>query len=356
MRLPSILFLLAVPLALHADDSTRWSIGGRLHGGLLAPHHQSMWIMVQRHAWAAEVHAERPFSGARPWHGNYAGPRWGLSALWMETGSDALGPAFRVLPYLVLPILPGDAWQLETRIGWGLGLVRDPFHRVDNYKQHAIGGRLNLALHMGASLTRRIGRHTIDAGLALDHLSNGAMKRPNLGINVFSLNTGYSYRLGQQSPRPASIDTNWYAARDIVFVMANIGWNEVFPVNSGRRPVFSLSASGYRRVSAKSAVGAGLDFFHKASLRLADPVLADSEALELIQAGVHVGWNLMLGDMALTFETGTYLHTPTTERAPVYTRVGMRQQLTPRVFANLSLKSHFFVADHFELGLGYRFK
>jgi hypothetical protein len=360
VRSCSILPLL-LPLLLHADDSTRWHLGARVLGGFLAPHHASLWVMVDRHAWAAELHAERAFSGSRPWHTHYAGPRWGIGAMVLDAGSDVLGPAFRVLPYLVLPIVPGAPWQLESCLGWGLGVVRDPFHRSENAKQHAIGSTLNLAVRMGLSLRRSFGRHAIDLGLSVDHLSNGAMQRPNLGINVVGLNAGYTGALGRAPLPPGAVpraarDSTWRSDRTIAFVVLNGGWNEVFPVGSGRRFVASLSASGYHRVSAKSAVGAGLDLFHKASLRIAAPELADSPSVELLQAGVHLGWNLLLGNMALQFETGTYLRTPVPERAVVYTRVGMRQRITPKLFANLSLKSHFFVADHFEIGLGYRFR
>lgn len=356
MLRPLLLILLLVPLQASAGDGPRWQPGARLHGGFLAAHHESLWIMVDRLAWAAELHVERPFSGRKEWHGTYGVARWGIGAMWLDAGSDMLGPAFRVLPYLALPVLPGERWQLEARVGWGLGVVRGPFDRVENFKQHAVGSRLNLAVQLAACMRRSWGLHALEAGLALDHLSNGAMQRPNLGINVITLHTGYTHRFGGPAFRSAVRDSSWHGERLIIFAMANMGWNEAFPVGSGRRPVLSLSASAYRRLSPKSAVGFGLDLFHKGSLRISAPELADSPAAGLLQAGVHVGYNMLLGGMALQFETGTYLHTPVPERAAIYTRVGMRQQLTHRLFANLSLKSHFFVADHFEIGLGYRFR
>lgn len=352
--------LLCIPLLVahgaSATDGPRWQPGLRLHGGFLAAHHESLWIMVDRPARAIELHVERPFSGAREWHGSYAGARWGIGAMWLDAGSDMLGPAFRVLPYLALPVLPGGGWQLEARIGWGLGVVRDPFDRVENFKQHAVGSRLNLAVQLAGGLKRAWGVHSVEAGIALDHLSNGAMQRPNLGINVVTLQAGYTRRLGGPWAQPAVRDSCWHEGRLILFGMANLGWNESFPVGSGRRPVLSLSGSAYRRISPKSAVGAGLDLFHKGSLRISAPELADSPAAGLLQAGVHVGYNMLMGRMVLQFATGTYLHTPVPERAVIYTRVGMRHQLSPRLFANLSLKSHFFVADHFELGVGYRIR
>jgi hypothetical protein len=138
--------------------------------------------------------------------------------------------------------------------------------------------------------------------------------------------------------------------------MANVGWSEVYPLESGRRSVLSVSSSIYRRSTAKSAFGLGVDFFNKGTIALMDTALAGRGRASLGQFGVHVGYALLMGDMSLHYELGTYLVTPVQERAAVYTRVGLRQHLTPRLFANFTLKSHLFVADHFEVGLGYRFR
>ncbi len=352
-------FLLSclLPICSVAQDRGPWTIGTRGAVGFMAPHHKGLWVMVDRHARAGELYLQRRYSGAHAWHGNYLRPGWGLSALWLDAGVDRLGPAVRLITYLELPLVEPGAWQFSTRIGWGLGLVRDPFDRVENYKQYAIGGRLNLAAQWALDLRRSFGRHSMDLGVAIDHLSNAGMKQPNLGINVPSVSLGYAYRLGAQDLRTLRPDSTWkQKGRTRVHARANVGWNEVYPLESGRRAVFSLSASAYRRISAKSAIGLGVDLFNKGTVSLMDTALAGRGRAAFSQLGIHVGYSLLFGDMALYYELGAYLATPVQERAPMYTRVGLRQHFTPRLFANLSLKSHFFVADHFEIGLGYRFR
>ena len=138
--------------------------------------------------------------------------------------------------------------------------------------------------------------------------------------------------------------------------MGNLGWTEVYPLESGRRSVYSASASVVRRVTAKSAVGGGVDLFNKGTVPVMDEQLADRPRIAYTQLGVHAGHAMLFGAMTLYIDVGTYLHTPVEERAPVFTRVGMRHRVGERLFANFTLKSHFFVADHFELGIGYRIR
>ncbi|MDX9750370.1 MAG: acyloxyacyl hydrolase, partial [Flavobacteriales bacterium] len=345
----------ALPLCAWAGDPVPYTVGMRLHGGFILPHHKSVHILQDRHALGGEVHVQRWFSGGRPWHGHYRRPAWGVSALWMRTGSGHMGNAVRVLPYLELPLTAPGGWELAFRTGWGVGLVQHPFHRVENHKQHAVGSHVNIAAQGALAVRRHLGRHAVDAGIALDHLSNGSMQQPNLGVNIASLSVGWSYRLGDAPPPAPVPDTAWHAAgRRWAEVMVNGGTNEVGSVGTGRGAVVALAASVYHRASAKSAVGAGIDVFNKATAAIVDTALAGRPALARTQAGVHAGYALLFGRLALHAEVGTYIRSPLQESAPIYTRIGMRHTFARRFFANFSLKSHFFVADHFELGLGYR--
>src|SRR5690606_30933990 len=104
LRSWSIALLLLLPGALCATDPPPWTVGVRGLGGFIVPHHPRIRLVQDRHALGGELFIQRWFSGRREWHGNYLRPAWGVSALWMRTGSDRMGAAVRVLPYLELPL------------------------------------------------------------------------------------------------------------------------------------------------------------------------------------------------------------------------------------------------------------
>lgn len=356
LRSWSIALLLLLPGALCATDPPPWTVGVRGLGGFIVPHHPRIRLVQDRHALGGELFMQRWFSGRREWHGHYLRPAWGVSALWMRTGSDRMGAAVRVLPYLELPLRAPGALELNFRVGWGLGLVAHPFDRRTNHKQHLVGSRLNIAAQGALVLRRHFGRSAVDVAIALDHLSNGSMQQPNLGVNVASLSLGWSHRLSDAAPPAAVPDSSWRTApRRWLDVLVNAGMNEVEPVGSGRRGVVSAVGSAYRRSTARSAFGAGVDVFNKGTASLADSTLRGRAQVACTQVGLHGGYNLLFGRLALIAEVGAYVYSPVQESAPLYTRFGMRHRVGERLLINLTLKSHFFVADHFEVGIGYRF-
>ena len=332
-----------------------WNLGVRGSWGYLSPHHVSMWYLVEKHALMAEVFYERPFSGARPWHAHYGHPSWGIGLMATDAGSPSmLGSVTRLLPYLDLPLLQGSPTTLHARIGWGLGWVMDPYDRRDNHQQIAIGSRVNAAVILALEAERTFGRTTLGLGIALDHQSNGSLQVPNLGINLLTASLSVRRWSGTPSARKVPFDSlvpfipAWGTE-----VMLAWGLQEVVPVGTGKHNVIVGSGTIYRHATPKSSFGAGLDVFNKASIAIRDPELADQGRMSFTQIGLHLGYALRFGGMSILVDQGVYLLSPIDEKTSLYQRIGMRQRFGRRFFANVTLKTHFGAADHFELGLGY---
>ncbi len=335
-----------------------WTIGVRGGYGFMAPHHYSLWYLVEEHALTGEAFVEHAFSGRREWHHAYGGPRWGLGFLITDAGSPTyIGTAMRLLPYLDLPLHRGERLSINARIGWGLGHVARPFHRLEHYKQNAIGSHLNGGVVLALEARRAFGRATVAAGLSLDHWSNAAFKIPNLGINVATANLSVRYRIGGERPMMPAMDTaSWKQVRTSAFIAFSWGSQQVYPVGSGRFNVFSLNATLHRRLTIKSSVGGGVDLFNKESLAVLDPELQGGSRAALTQMGLHAGYALWFGRLSVPIDVGIYLITPYDEKSVLYQRIGMRQRIGSRWTAALMLKTHFGTADHFELGLCYQLR
>lgn len=342
-----------IPMLLFAQGG----VGLRGSWGWLSPHHVHMWYLVERHAIAGEVFYQRAFSGRKPWHHDYKDPSWGIGLMTTDAGSpELIGRVIRLLPYYDLPLFAEGRTTVAFRFGWGLGSVEHPHDQATNNQQTAIGSRTNAAVLFALEVRRRIGRYHVGADLALDHLSNASMVQPNLGINLVTV--GLSVRCAVPGPRPLPMprDTmpSWRRGRTTELILA-WGTQEVESYEGTRAPVLSAAASMLWRISPKSSFGFGFDLFNKEVLRVKDPELHDAPWIDLTQVGAHGSYRLHFGGMAIVVEQGVYLYTPVEEEIALYQRLGMRQDLTSHLAAGLSLKTHFGAADHFELGLGYRF-
>lgn len=350
-------FVAALCTNAQADGAhARWGLGVRGSWGWFSPHHSSMWYLVERHAFMGEVFYQRPFSGRRQWHHDRGAPEWGIGLMGTDAGSPHhIGWVARALPYLVLPIGRARDLGLHARVGWGLAWIAEPYDREVNHRQVAIGSHINAAVLLAIELQKRVGRDRFGLGIALDHQSNGSLQVPNLGINLVSVGLSWNMGVGSDHALEAATDTvsdevgAWRTE-----VMAAWGYQEIEPIGSGKRTVIAVSATMYRQTSPVFAWGGGADVFNKGSLRDRDPELANVPLTDLTQAGLHIGVAYCIGGLALVLEPGCYVITPVEERSRLYQRIGMRQRIGKHVFANLTLKTHFGAADHFELGLGYR--
>lgn len=334
-----------------------WWIGGRLHRGYLWPHRPASWVLIEGHATAVELFAERELRGEEGWQRDYRGPAYGFAFLWADmANTQRIGRVCRLVPYLHLPMVRGPRASLGMRLGWGLGHVQKPYDRTANNKQIAIGTRVNTAIQIMLEGRYRMRRTLITGGLSIDHWSNGSVKLPNLGLNLLSLNAGLAFALGEVEPYTMPRDTSNTLAgpRAEYTVVGAAGINETGRPLNGQHGVGALVAQAQWRVTRKSSFAAGIDVFNKGSLAGLRPELAGRGRAGLTQLGVHGGYALGFGRGELMLQMGAYLYTPAPDEAAVFHRLGMRYRVARHWIGHLALKSHYGVADHWELGFGYR--
>lgn len=354
--LPGLMALVVLSSSFSSHAGTPVSLGMRAHYGFLWGHRSNSWILVERHSAAWELFAERSVKGDRPWHTDYLLPIYGLALLYSDLGSPGrIGAAVRVLPYMHLPLKRNERMSVGLRAGWGLGFVSRPFDRLENGKQIAIGSQVNTAIQLMAEYRRLMGRWTLSAGLGLDHWSNGAYRLPNLGLNYVSTSFGVGYSLGRRDAEPEQASSGARSPEHPEWrIIAAAGINEAGAPYSGQRSVFVLQGTRGWSISRRSVLSVGADVLNKGTLAIVQPQLADRGRAGLTQLGVHGGYALLFGRGELFMQMGAYVHTPAPELRPLYQRIGMRYRSGRRLLWNISLKSHSAVADHWEIGVGYR--
>jgi hypothetical protein len=343
-------------IAMGARAQEPWRIGVRGHYGFLWAHRPSSWILVDAHAGAAEAFAERRVEGDKPWQQAFGRPVYGLAVLHTRMGNPArIGESLALMPYLDMRLCEHGRWRFGLRMGWGAGYVAKPYDRRENTRQIAIGSHVNTAIQLMPHLAWQGRRLVLSVGLAVDHWSNGSFKQPNLGLNFLSAALGCSWALGPQPLSVPPVDSLAYERPRREFaVMGALGASESGRPLNGQRLVGVVTADASWRRGRKGAWGVGIDVFNKGDLATLHAELADTPRIALTQAGVHAGGSLLMGRGELLFQFGAYVYSPVPDDANVYQRLGARYRFGRHVLAGLALKTHFATADHWELGIGYR--
>lgn len=349
-----------------------------LHVGFIWAHSKALDHLVQTHFPMYQVSMWQKTSGTRDWHHHYALPHIGVGFWGGSLGyPDVLGNAYALMPQVRLPLLTRKRTELSIIHGAGLGYITKPFDRLTNYRSNAVGSHLNIALQSRVSLTFRTSLQSrLSVGLGLSHFSNGAIKKPNLGINIPTVCLSLAFNEGRQQslaesdhvsgsgslPLPTGTDITMAEVRPQAQTMnlsvyAGGGLSRFDHRDETLFGAWSLSTTLSRTLSAKRRIGLGGDlFYNHADKLIRDPVTMEIHAAgHLLKAGMHLAYEQVFGRLDFVFQTGYYLYAREKGHGMIYNRAGLRYLTAGGYLFGLGLKTHTFTAEFFELAVGYRF-
>lgn len=340
------------------ESFNSYEFGGIVSKGFLISHRKSLDLIRKDHTQGFEVFAEKRLTGSSFWHQKYRYPKIGISGAYHFLGNpEELGDGYALFVYIDFPLISGDKLSYNLKVGQGLGWIETPFDRSENFKNLGISTNWNAYIHFNNHLEFKLtDRLKGSVGISYIHFSNGSSKTPNLGINFSSINAGLAYGI-QRVPKQVLQDSAKYHdfSKWERLIVVSGATKETKPIGGDRFAAFSASFTNQKNVSFKSKLGWGMDLFYDGSI-IAELEKTDVTAtnFEILQPGLHGSYVLQMNRFSLLIQMGFYVYTKYTGDGSIYHRIGNRYQITDHLLLNLSLKSHFAVADHFEFGIGYR--
>ncbi len=241
-----------------------------------------------------------------------------------------------------------------TQIGLGFNLT--PYDSINNPSNKYIGSSLNAYIHFGFNGEYKLSdRVLITSSLSLKHYSNGAIKKPNAGINLVPVSIGIKSYLGKISPIPQTrpeypvLDKRWFLNLALYSGIKNydIGGADYFRGGVG---INYLWEANY-----KFRLGLGLDFFYAPGMnkRYVGEEFSFKDQTSLAVVG---SWEWKLTDklfMPIGFGVYFYRNELNQESSGIYERIGFRYRLSEQLSAGVQIKAHKAKADFFEFTMGY---
>ncbi|PCJ25970.1 MAG: hypothetical protein COA97_06585 [Flavobacteriales bacterium] len=327
------------------------------HSGAILPHRKEVNEIVEGKTQAYEFSFYKSTVGEKAWQQLYNYPKLGVSVLAINLGNrQELGMGYGVFPFIEIPINKRKVnWRFK--IGYGLGYIQKPFNRETNFKNIAIGSHFNALIYANTLWSIKLSdAFNISAGLSIIHFSNGSFSRPNLGINIFSLNTGLSYNFGKKEERVVS-DLEERPHKWTKKVIVGFGVKEIPPVGGPKYFVSTYSFNFIKARSEKSSYGFGADVFYNTSLT--DLIARDSSntsnGLDNFRLGLVGIYSFDFGRISFLIEMGGYLFSNYKGNGLIYNRLETRFDVSDKLFLKLGMKTHIVVADYIEFGIGYNF-
>ncbi|MEN8225548.1 MAG: acyloxyacyl hydrolase [Bacteroidota bacterium] len=332
--------------------------------GFLIPHRQEMEIF-NAHFPSFEISISRKTDGRQRWEYRYAYPIIGVAYWYSNLGtSPHLGDAHALFPYINFPISPNKLTRLYFRGGVGLGYLTKHFDRLENYKNIAIGSRLNAAVSMSIELrTKIMNRIYFTGSIGLTHFSNGSMKTPNFGINIPTVNAGVVYKLSKENPyKRSKLQPELYPYEfdgkkffQIQFG-TGLGYKNMEAEAGGKYGVFALYANVLKQVSFKSRIGVGFDLSYDGTDKhLIETGTGETPEgfLPVVKTGGNLAWEMMMSRVSLVLNVGGYFSGAYKREGGIYEKISIWYYINPKLFTSITLKAHYARADYITLGMGY---
>ncbi|MEM6525482.1 MAG: acyloxyacyl hydrolase, partial [Bacteroidota bacterium] len=331
--------------------------------GSIFEHKEQISHLITEHPWGLRLSLNQKTDGTETWHARYNYPDVGLTATYINYNNEVLGSNFSLIPHYQFYLTRDKKKrsQLAYKIGFGLAYNSEKYDRETNNKNNVISTDLSAGVLFEFLYQYKIrDRWGLYSSLSMTHFSNAALKKPNSGINVFSLNFGVQYYLDPKPIEYRSHNEDKLASKDIGFTFSIAGGaHEAVRINTGTDPFFVVSAFADKTLNRKSKLGLGLEWFYSESLKNfkdEDYFLPEGEDPDFNRIGLALSHELMINTLSIISQAGYYIYDPYSVFDPIYLRLGLRRYFGDHFFGSVALKSHAAKAEAGEFAIGYRLK
>ncbi len=335
------------------------NIGLRYHTGIVIPHHANMAYFINDYSRGTELTYGITNCNKDNWMRYFNYPEIGIGLFYNTFGSnDIYGSGISLYPYIQSTLFRSSRFLIRNKVAFGLGYATKPYDIDINPNNHILGSHLNAYVGLGFYATYNTGNHwAINSNLSFNHLSNGAMANPNNGINTVTASIGVNYIFeGGLNPLVQKIHPPKSSINEILIV-AGFGRSQSALFNPNYYNSFTFSAAHMWHRSEKNAWGLGIDLInYGAAPYVFNEFPTPASFSETLYVGVAGHYNIAMGKSVVFIQLGKYALYQIKPKQMLYSKIGLRYNITNHLLASFGVKASFFKAEFLEFGIGYSFK
>ncbi|HNP19941.1 MAG TPA: acyloxyacyl hydrolase [Fulvivirga sp.] len=337
------------------------TLGIEVFDGFILQHKPQISHLITKHPIGFRVTMDKKVYGSEPWQQRYNYPDMGMTFVYMDYRNPVLGKTLGLIPHINF-YLRGNReakGQLQFKMGFGMGYTTNKYNPETNNKNNVISTDLTGAVLFQFGYQYQLtDKLFFNSSASVTHFSNGAIKKPNSGINIIATNLGLSYMI-RYEPKTFNFIEEKPLENKVIGASITLtgGAHESLKIGSGAKPFFVLSGLMDKQLNHKSRLGLGMEWFYSASLK--DEIKYDDsvdKGTDSNRIGLYVSHELMINEFSIMGQVGYYIYDPYKPYQSVYLRLGLRRYFTKKLYSSIGVKSHSAKAEAMEFAIGYRLK
>ncbi len=298
------------------------------------------------------------YSGSE-WRRLYNYPDYGLSYTYKDySNPEHLGTSHSVTGFFQIPFLRiGHVFNAGFKGITGLGVFTKKYNVLNNAENKAISSTLNITAE--TRLYSKINIHPVflEYSFGLNHFSNGLIKAPNLGINVFSnsFTMGYYFEEEAAPPKTGILQTERKESYEI-WAVSSLGVKEM-DGNPQKYLYSGVTVNFAVFLSQINKLGIGIDVHNDPSLMsyASGSDLYSRNPRFYFRYGINLNHEFIFGNTGFFAGYGYYLKDTGYNPSMRYYKVGFKYYYKKLIGMVLIRAVPLFRADVVEFGFGYKF-
>lgn len=320
--------------------------------GAVYPHHEYIQFHTSGFVNGLDLRVGKNLPKIRPLNPPILGMGMYASGL---GNSQVYGNLYSGFAYFTSQYVTREKFLLGTTITSGLGYITRPYHRIENPMNQANGSHWNAFIQLSLEMQFKVASNLyLVASPIFSHASNGKVKLPNAGINLFSVRLGANYLLEQSPSTITQVDDLTISPnRHRITLLFN---GSVFEENKPKPiPSYALGYAAYYSyyLHSMARVGAGVDVFFIPIDYSKYPENKAVDDYSPFSGGIHLGYEFVWDKLSFVIQPGVRVLNSNPNQSKLFSRVGIRRRFANKLFVNCSLKSSKLAAEYIEWGVGY---
>lgn len=341
---------------------------------------------------------EFPSLQQRPYQQYLNNPTVGVGLSCIDFGHEMIGKSIALYPYILIPAIRSNYFELELKLASGLGVVnehwytqedQDPDHYYEPTTSTIFGCYLNAYLSAGVNVNIPISRNAkINGELGYFHMSNGRTCMPNIGANILYGGVGLVATINpleQKEPiQFPDLPYKWS-----LNITGAAGAHKAAIADDHSFLISSFHTGAIYNATNWYGVGIGLDAFYNGAistntnrnLYCKDCREGDYTTADKIRIGMGLNNEFKFGLLTAIVDWGVYLYNPSRnyydeshivyghdhkhplfynsmgasdEEAFHYIRFGVKTRIWDNLYLQATAKTHLHICEYVEFGVGYQ--
>lgn len=329
--------------------------------GLIIPHRDTLERIASSTPRGFQLEISRFNISEKSWRSCNCYARTGFSFSFFDYGNrEELGQSYNLAFFLEPYFNVNDRLSFSYRAGMALTYLNQTFDQKTNpqnlfYSSH-LSYMINASLQANYKLKPEL---ILNGGVFYNHISNGGMKQPNLGMNFPTLSLGLDYILNPVTKdlikyqKSSDFDKSLKFYGRFIYSLKTI---EAFDstMSDVQKPVLGIELGAIKPVSKLNALLLGAEVISDGSWRLRNRRWAAD--FDHRTFNIMIGHGFLLGRFMFSQQLGIYAFKdyPNTSSI-IFQRYGLFYQFDKFVNLGFSMKAHLEVAEIMDVRLGLKF-